>query len=89
MNTPQPAGVSTLENGLSLLSADTGGRYFFNFANFETPLRQVIEENNGYYLLSYSASNPAGESGYRKVKVSTANPNFVVKGREGYAFGKG
>ena len=24
-----------------------------------------------------------------KVKVSTANPNFVVKGREGYLFGEG
>ena len=78
-----------LENGMSLLASDTGGRYFFNFANFATPLRQVVEENNGYYLLSYSASTPAGTSGYRKVKVSTANPNFVVKGREGYLFGQG
>ena len=85
----QDPAVGTLENGMSLLASDTGGRYFFNFANFATPLRQVVEENNGYYLLSYAASTPAGETGYRKVKVSTANPNFVVKGREGYAFGKG
>lgn len=87
--TPQNAAVSALENGMSLLASDTGGRYFFNFANFATPLRQVVEENNGYYLLSYSASTPAGTSGYRKVKVSTANPNFVVKGREGYLYGEG
>lgn len=84
----QNVAVGNLENGMSLLASDTGGRYFFNFANFETPLRQVVEENNGYYLLSYSATTPAGTSGYRKVRVSTANPNFVVKGREGYLYGE-
>ena len=86
---PRNAALERLEGSLSLLAADTGGRFFSSFVNFETPLRQVVEENNGYYLLSYSSSSPAGDSGYRKVKVSTENPEFVVKGREGYRYGHG
>ena len=86
---PRNAARERLEGSLSLLAADTGGRFFSSFVSFETPLRQVVEENNGYYLLSYSSSSPAGASGYRKVKVSTENPEFVVRGREGYRYGHG
>ena len=79
--------ASELSNVLSLLASDTGGRYFFNFIDFREPLRQVAEDNNGYYLLSYSARHPAGESGYRSVEVQTKNPDFVVRARQGYRFG--
>ncbi len=79
--------VGGMENGLSLLSDDTGGRYFFNFINFERPLSDVLEENNGYYLLSYRSETPIGESGYRSVEVKPKNPDFKVKARQGYKFG--
>jgi len=74
-----------LGSSLSLLADDTGGEYFMNFINFRDPMRQVVEDNNGYYLLSYPAR--AGDSGYRKVTVETTNPDFVIRARQGYRFG--
>ncbi len=79
--------VASLGNSLSLLSAETGGKSYFNFVNFREPLAQVAEDNNGYYLLSYSAEHPRSETGYRKVLVKTKNPTFVVRAREGYLLG--
>lgn len=76
-----------VNNSLSLLSDDTGGRYYFHFDNFGTPLDQVNEENNGYYLLSFTARYPAGDEGYREVEVETVNPEFKVRARKGYRYG--
>ncbi|MEZ5331544.1 MAG: VWA domain-containing protein [Thermoanaerobaculia bacterium] len=75
-----------LNNGLSLVASDTGGEYYANFANFRFPLRQVVEDNNGYYLLAYKARVPEGDD-YREVEVQTKNPDFVVRARKGYLTG--
>ncbi len=74
-------------NGLHQLADETGGRYYENFTSFITPLRQLASENNGYYLLSYKANHPAGETGYQRVKVKTRNPEFRIQAREGYEYG--
>ena len=82
---------NTVEHAMSdpmnRLATETGGRYFFNFVNVQTPLSQIADENNGYYLLSYQSSHPRGETGYQKVTVRTTNPDFKVKTREGYVYG--
>jgi VWFA-related protein len=75
-------------NSLSNLSSDTGGRYYFNFVNFSSPLEQVAEDNGGYYLLAYRGRHPEGESGYQEVTVRTVNPGFRVRAREGYRWGE-
>ncbi len=72
---------------LTHLSVETGGEYYGTFTNFITPLRQIADESNGYYLLSYQAEHPAGETGYREVTVEVRNPDFKVKARRGYRFG--
>jgi VWFA-related protein len=79
---------SELANSLSLISADTGGRYFGNFINFKEPLQIINEDNNGYYLLSYDAQYPAGQEGYREVDVRVQNPGFTVRARKGYKLGE-
>ena len=66
---------------------DTGGRYYYTFVNFVTPLEQMSDDTNGYYLFSYSGGHPAGESGYQKVEVRTVNPEFRVRARRGYVYG--
>ncbi|MEP7013273.1 MAG: VWA domain-containing protein [Acidobacteriota bacterium] len=84
-----PAGTDhTLSSGLNLLASDTGGTYLFNFVNFATPLQKILEENNGYYLLAYKSERPAGAEGFQKVEVKLVNPEFKVKAREGYSYGK-
>ena len=52
-----------------------------------TKKRQVVRDNNGYYMLSYPAEHEKGEAGYREVKVTTRNPDFGVRARKGYLFG--
>lgn len=76
-----------LGNSLSLLADDTGGEYHANFLNFRDPLREVVRDNNGYYLLSYPVEHSIGEAGYREVTVTTRNPDFVVRARGGYLYG--
>jgi VWFA-related protein len=76
-----------VNQSLSLLSDDTGGRYYFHFDTFASPLTQVNQENNGYYMLSFSAQYPAGDEGYREVQVRTVNPTFKVRARKGYRYG--
>jgi VWFA-related protein len=78
----------TLTDAMNQLASDTGGRYFFNFTNFITPLKQVAQENSGYYLLSYGTEKPAGRAGYQEVQVQTTNPDFKVRARKGYEYGK-
>lgn len=76
-----------LNDSLSSLADDTGGRYYLNFNTFRTPLLQVTEETNGYYLLSYSSRYPVGTSGFRDVVVQARNPEFKVRARKGYRYG--
>ncbi len=84
----ETTGQDELENVLSLLAADTDGTYYFNFVNFQTPLIKVVEDNNGYYLLSYSAEHERGKKGYQRVEVTTRNPEFKVRARNGYLYGE-
>ena len=72
---------------LGQLANETGGRYYENFVNFITPIKEIADEANGYYLLSYLAEHPSGEVGYREVEVRTRNPELQVKARKGYRFG--
>jgi VWFA-related protein len=75
------------ENFLQELASDTGGYYHRTFVNFITPMRAVADEANGYYLLSYQATHPANERGYREIKVKTKNPEWKLRFRQGYRFG--
>jgi VWFA-related protein len=83
-----PSGTQhTLSSAMNQLSEETGGQYLFNFTNFLTPLNKVEQENNGYYLLSYQATHPGEATGFQKVEVKTANPEFRVRVRQGYKYG--
>lgn len=77
----------TLEGSLSNLAQETGGRYFYNFASYGAPLAQIARENSGYYLLSYRAEHPAGESGFQRVRVRVKDPSLKLRTREGYGLG--
>jgi len=77
----------TMEDALTDLSTETGGRYFPFHVSFTTPLEQIAEENGGYYLLSYRTDRPAGAEGFQRVTVETKNPSFKVRARRGYMYG--
>lgn len=72
---------------LHQLADESGGFYHRTFVSFITPMRLIADEANGYYLLSYQATHPANESGYREVKVRARNPEWKLRARQGYRFG--
>lgn len=72
---------------LQQLASDSGGYYHRTFVSFITPLRQIADEANGYYLLSYQATHPANERGYREIKIKAKNPEWKLRARQGYRFG--
>lgn len=76
-------------NFLHQLANDTGGYYYKNFTSFLTPLREIADENVGYYLLSYRSEHPRGKRGYQEIKVKTRMPKLVVRAPRGYRFGAG
>jgi VWFA-related protein len=79
-------GAYAAEQALQRVAAETGGEYFKPAVSFSTPLEQVEQENNGYYLLSYYSKHPKGSTGYQKIDVSLKNSEFRIKAREGYAY---
>ncbi|MCU1348442.1 MAG: VWFA-related domain protein [Acidobacteria bacterium] len=72
---------------LDRITHDTNGQYFRHPVNYLTPLKEIERQNAGYYLITYHAQHGAA-SGYQKVDVSLKNPEFRVKARGGYSFGK-
>jgi hypothetical protein len=74
---------------LSQLADDTGGELFKSFHSFLTPLLRVSGQTTGYYLLTFLAEHPAGESGYRKVEVDAKPRGVRVRARRGYRYGPG
>lgn len=76
-----------ISDSLNLLTLDTGGRHYRNLNTFTRTLDDIADENSGYYLLSYRSRHPAGESGYRELKVRARNREFRVRGREGFLYG--
>ncbi|MEL7061772.1 MAG: VWA domain-containing protein [Acidobacteriota bacterium] len=74
-------------NFLNRIADDTGGDLIDAFTSYFTPLREIGEETNGYYLLSYQAEHPAGSSGYREVQVATRDPSLNIRARRGYTYG--
>lgn len=80
-------GARRENDSLSAIASDTGGHYYSIFTNVQTPLRAVTDDNLGYYLISYRSDFATGSTGYREVKVETANRDWKVRAREGYRYG--
>lgn len=79
---------ASLNDSLSLISNDTGGHYYANFTNILTPMRQVAEENQGYYLVSFRSEYEAGTQGYRGIKVKIREGKYKVRSRTGFRYGE-
>ena len=78
----------SLRASLNNLAIATGGDFYFTFIRFGTALERVSETTTGYYLIAYRSEHPAGKTGYQRVKVKVANPEFRVRARAGYSYGQ-
>lgn len=69
------------------IALDAGGIYLSNRVSFKSRLERIGRENLGYYLLSFRATHPAGESGYRSVRVGTKDRRIRIRAQRGYRYG--
>ena len=88
MNLNEATGIQPayIHQNLERIASDTSGDYYRQVVGFESIVKRIENQNNGYYLLTYYAHHPRGANGYQKIQVSLKNPEFRVKAREGYAF---
>jgi VWFA-related protein len=85
VDTLGPESQHLLAQSLTLLAADTGGRYFGSFTSFATPLGEIAKETDGYYLLTYRSPQTASKrERFQEVEVKVRNPSFEVRARSGY-----
>jgi VWFA-related protein len=69
---------------LSMLSAETGGRFFRN-ANDLAPVMDEMEQmTSRYYVLGFQPARERGAGAYHKVKVEIARRSVSVSHRPGY-----
>ncbi|HKI01419.1 MAG TPA: VWA domain-containing protein [Thermoanaerobaculia bacterium] len=73
---------ANLQDPLSFLADDTGGRAFLNGNQFEPGLRAMVEDLRSYYLLGYIP--PSGNDGLRRIQVKVSRPGLEVRHRTKY-----
>jgi VWFA-related protein len=79
--------VSSLQGSretLAALSADTGGRTFYDLNDFSPAFEEVQKENSSYYLIGYSPTNTHTDGRFRHIRVEVARPGLKVQARPGY-----
>jgi hypothetical protein len=79
--------ISSLQGSretLAALSADTGGRTFYDLNDFSPAFAEVQKENSSYYLIGYSPLNTHDDGRFRHIRVEVARPGLKVQARPGY-----
>jgi hypothetical protein len=69
---------------LSDLAERTGGMAIYNTNDFRKPLRDLSEEFNTYYEISYTPKDPALDGRFRAIQVKISRPGASVQARNGY-----
>lgn len=74
-----------LEDGVSILAAETGGKAIFNTNDLGPALGKSIDDNRLYYTMDYYSSNNGDEKKFRPIQVRVkAHPEYVVRTQKGY-----
>ncbi|MBX7223572.1 MAG: VWA domain-containing protein [Blastocatellia bacterium] len=77
------------QEGLNYLAQQTGGVFFKNNNDLAIGFQQVLEEQNGYYLLGYEPDEATfkaekGGPAFHKIEVKVAKPGLTVRSRNGF-----
>ena len=69
---------------LSTLSADTGGKSFFDTNDFAPAFQQMQRDTAQYYVLGFRSANPVRDGAFRKLTVKVNIPDAKLEYRPGY-----
>jgi VWFA-related protein len=69
---------------LATLSADTGGKAFFDSNDFAPAFQQVQHDTEAYYIVGFRSANTARDGSYRHLTVKLNRGDAKVDYRPGY-----
>ncbi len=69
---------------LSTLSADTGGKAFFDSNDFAPAFQQVQHDTEAYYILGFHSTNSAHDGTFRHLTIRSTRPDVKLEFRPGY-----
>lgn len=78
------APVGEGRESLSLIAADTGGRFYKNANDLARPFDEILDASRRYYVLAFEAESPKGAGRFHKLKVKVATGGYKVSHRVGY-----
>ena len=81
-------GNAASQDTLATLSADTGGKAFFDSNDFSGVFTQVQKDSSVYYVLGFTSTNGAKDGRYRHLKVTVSRPDLKLDFRSGYYAGR-
>jgi VWFA-related protein len=74
-----------LQEGVSTLALETGGKAIFNTNDLSPGLSRALDENRTYYTLDYYSSNGTEANKFRPIQVRVKNhPDYEVRAQKGY-----
>ena len=82
-----PSQMSVNQEGLRILSEETGGLTFFNRNDLTDTLKYALEDQKGYYLLAYEPDSDAFDPKklkFNKIKVTVKGQDYNVRTRSGF-----
>jgi VWFA-related protein len=69
---------------LSTLSADTGGKAFFDSNDFGPAFQQVQHDTEAYYILGFHSTNQAHDGTFRHLTITVNRKDVKIDFRPGY-----
>ena len=76
--------LSSSQDTLFSLAADTGGQTFTDINNFSDVFSRVQRDLSAYYLLAYTSTNTVKDGRYRRITVRVKGKGLRVEARNGY-----
>lgn len=75
-----------VQDGLSTLAENTGGKFIYNNNDLKTPASKAVVEASGYYLLAWEPEEVANQNDkLRKIEVAVkGKPDLKVRLQSGY-----
>jgi VWFA-related protein len=72
------------QNGLIWLASETGGTFIGDVNNIGPKLKQIDEELNTFYLMTYSPTNTNYDGKFRNISVKVKRGGVELQSRKGY-----
>ena len=72
------------EEPLRQFTHDTGGQYFHNNNNLYKGIKQIIQSQSHYYILTYATPSQKPNGAYHRIKLDVARPDVEISYRRGF-----